>query len=167
MKVVNAELNVIKLIGITDRTCLSNELNPETCKIPACVMKYFQGMLFDKIPDRLSPGKTFCIYTDYESDYNGMYTYFIGEEVTSLENVPEGFSALTIPAQKYSKFTTDAGPMPAVVQNAWQEIWKVMDGEQKGLREYRADFEVYDERATDPSKTVLDIYIGVKSKQPA
>ncbi|MCX6958657.1 MAG: hypothetical protein NT164_09000 [Verrucomicrobiae bacterium] len=26
---------------------------------------------------------------------------------------------------------------------------------------YLADFEVYDERATDPQKTILDIYVGI------
>ena len=31
-----------------------------------------------------------------------------------------------------------------------------------GKRKYIADFEVYDERASDPNNTVIDIYIGTE-----
>ncbi len=44
----------------------------------------------------------------------------------------------------------------------WQNIWKMESEELKGKRAYLTDFEVYDKRALDPSKTVLDIYLGVK-----
>lgn len=167
MKVSHTQIDEIKLIGITARTSLAKELNEDTCKIPGCVMKFFHEALFEKIPNRLSPGKTYSAYTEYESDYTGEYTYFLGEEVSSFDNVPEGFSTLTIPPQRYAKFTTDPGPMPQVVQEAWQDIWEMTADEQGGPREYIADFEVYDERATDPSNLVLDIYIGVKAKLPA
>ena len=167
MEINNTQLNEIKLIGLKDRTSLSNELNPDTCKIPNYVMKYFGQMLFSQIPNRVSPGKTYCIYSEYESDYKGEYTYFIGEAVSSFDNVPDGFSTLTIPAQSYKKFTTEPGAMPEVVQKAWQDIWKMEDENSLGAREYIADFEVYDERAIDPSNAALDIYIGVKSKQLA
>lgn len=30
-----------------------------------------------------------------------------------------------------------------------------------GQRAYKADFEVYDQRAADPNSAVLDIYIGL------
>jgi predicted transcriptional regulator YdeE len=52
--------------------------------------------------------------------------------------------------------------MPEVCIDMWQNIWKMKSGELGGKRAYLADFEVYDKRALDPSKTVLDIYVGVK-----
>jgi len=67
-----------------------------------------------QISHRIEPNTTYCVYTDYESDFNGDYTYFIGEKVSSFDNLPEGFVALTIPAQNYVKFTNGPGPMPHV-----------------------------------------------------
>jgi predicted transcriptional regulator YdeE len=46
--------------------------------------------------------------------------------------------------------------------NAWQQIWKMSSDDFGGDRAYIADFEVYDQRARDPSNTSLDIYIGIK-----
>lgn len=86
----------------------------------------------------------------------------IGEEVTEVGSLSEGLKAFTIPAQTYAQFTTDAGPMPQVVIAAWQEIWQMRDTDLGGKRAYQADFELYDERARDPQKTVVDLYIGVK-----
>jgi predicted transcriptional regulator YdeE len=44
----------------------------------------------------------------------------------------------------------------------WQNIWRIKSDELGGKRAYIADFEVYDNRALDLRKTVLDIYLGVK-----
>ena len=52
--------------------------------------------------------------------------------------------------------------MPEVVIQAWQKIWSISHDNLEGDRAYQADFEVYDERAIDPEKTSLDIYIGIK-----
>jgi predicted transcriptional regulator YdeE len=157
------KLPEIKLIGITERTNLSQEMNPSTAKIGPTVQKYFQQGLAAKIPHRKNPGITFSIYTEYESDFTGNYTYFLGEEVTSLEQVPEGFKTLVIPAQAYTKFTTLPGPMPGVVIDAWQKIWSMTDQELAGKRAYCADFELYDERASDPHNVIVDLYIGIHS----
>ena len=53
--------------------------------------------------------------------------------------------------------------MPEVVINAWQQIWKMSAIDLGGVRAYVADFEVYDQHAMDPTNTILDIFIGVKS----
>ena len=149
------------VVGIKARTNNKAEMNPLTGKILPCVQKYFHEQLFDKIPNRKIPGTTICAYTDYESDHNGGYTYFIGEEVSSLDNIPEGFSTLTIPEQKYAKFTTEAGPMPKVCIDAWQKIWQMSAQDFGAPRRYHTDFEVYDERAKDQSNVVLDLFIGL------
>jgi predicted transcriptional regulator YdeE len=97
-----------------------------------------------------------------ESDVSGEYTYFVGEKVSALDNIPEGFCTLKIPAQTYAKFTNTPGPMPQVCIDMWQRIWQMTPQEFGGDRTFLADFEVYDERACNPLHTQLDIFIGVK-----
>lgn len=150
-----------KLVGISVRTNNQLEINPETGRIFPCVQRYFHEDLADKIVNRKNPGTTLCVYTEYESDHTGDYTYFIGEEVESFADVSGEFSQLTIPAQTYSKFTNGPAPMPEVVREPWFKIWAMGTEELGGTRAYKADFEVYDERAADHQNIVLDIYIGL------
>lgn len=164
MKKIKTQLPEIKLVGITTRTNSVQEFSSDPAKrrISATVQKYFHGGLADKIVNRKNPGTTLCVYTNYESDFMGDYTYFIGEEVTSFEGVGEGFECLTIPAQQYVKFTNEPKPMPAACIDMWQSIWNMSAVDLGGERSYVADFEVYDQRSADQSKTILDIYIGIK-----
>ena len=162
MKKEKIALAQIKLIGITARTNNTNETNPSIAKISPTVQHYFQGNLSAKILHRKNPGITFCVYTEYESDFTGDYTFLIGEEVESFDNLPEGLKAFTIEEQSYTKFTTDPGAMPGVVIKAWQNIWQMSTDDLGGQRRYHADFERYDERAIDPQNAVADIYIGIK-----
>ena len=158
------QLAELKLVGITTRTNNTHifEMDPATNKIAATVQKYFHAGLAEKIVARKNPGTTFCVYTNYESDFTGDYTYFIGEEVTSFEKIGEGFEKLIIPAQNYAKFTNQPGPMPTVCIDMWQNIWKMSAADFGGERAYIADFEVYDERSVDHNNVTLDIYIGIR-----
>lgn len=162
MQKTQTNLDEIKLVGFQARTNNQNEMDPISAKIGPLVQQYFQQQAAEKISNRTNPGRTFCAYTDYESDHTGDYTFFIGEEVTSFGEITESMESLSIPAQKYAKFTTDSGPMPVVVINAWQRIWQMPTKELGGDRRYDTDFEIYDKRAQDPSNTILDIYIGIK-----
>jgi len=159
-----AQLPEKKLVGITCRTNNAQifEGDPSTNKIAATLQKYFHNGLSMKIPNRKTPGTTYCVYTNYESDLTGDYTYFIGEEVTSFEGIDEGFETLIIPVQNYAKFTNQPGPMPVVCIDMWQNIWKMNPSDLGGERAYVSDFEVYDERSVDHNNVTLDIYIGIK-----
>jgi predicted transcriptional regulator YdeE len=157
-----AILPAMKLIGISARTSNASEFNSETAKIGATIQKYITEGVYNKIPNQKTPGKTYCVYTEYESDHTGAYTYFIGEEVGADSEIPAELSTITIPEQSYAKFTTESGQMPAVCINAWMDIWKMTSEDFGSERAFKADFEVYDERALDPANTVLDIYIGIK-----
>ena len=163
MQQIIITLPAIKLVGITARANNANEGNPDTAKIPPTLQKYFQNQVPQKITHQKKPGVTYCVFTNYESDATGDYTYFVGEEVTTFEDSSEGLETLTIPEQTYAKFTTNQGPMPQVCIEAWQEIWKMGPAELGGERSYISDFEIYDERTIDPSNTVFDIYIGLRS----
>lgn len=97
----------IKCIGIQVSTSYEKELDKMKGNIFPCVQKYFHQSLFENIPHRTHPGTTICAYSDYESDYQGAYTYFIGEEVDSYDSpIPEGMIKFIIPKQRYIKFTT-------------------------------------------------------------
>ena len=162
MQKIETSVSEIKLVGITARTNNKQEMDPATGKIGPVVQKYFHQQLAAQIPHRSTPGVTYCVYTEYESDYTGDYTYFIGEKVDSVEGVPADFKTLTIPAQTYAIFTAGPAPMPDVIRNAWMDIWKKSDADFGGKRAYVADFELYDERASNPNAAVIDIYIGIR-----
>lgn len=162
MKKELANKSEIKLVGLTARTNNKNEMNPQTSKIGELAGRFWSQNIATQIPDRRNPGITLSVYTEYDSNEHGDYTYFIGEEVSSFENTPSELQRLTIPAAKYQKFTTPSGKMPEVVISAWQQIWKMASDDFGGDRAYIADFEAYDQRAIDPANTSLDIYIGIK-----
>lgn len=152
----------IKLVGITARTSNAREMNPDTAKIGTTMQKFFGSGMQEQIFRRKKPGTVFAVYTNYESDEHGEYTYFLGEEVSDFENIQQGFETLTILAQTYVKFTSDPGKMPAVCIDMWQNIWKMNASDLGAERAYIADFEVYDERSHNPEQAVLDIYIGIR-----
>jgi predicted transcriptional regulator YdeE len=152
----------IKLMGISVRTNNADEIAIENGKIVPCLQRYFGEQLAEKIPFRKKAGSTLCVYTGYESDHTGAYTYFVGEEVSSHDQVPEGLEKLVIPPQTYVKFTNGPGPMPAVVREPWFKIWQMDENALGGKRRFLADFEVYDERAQNPAQAIVDICIGIE-----
>lgn len=157
------QLDEITLVGIQVRTSYQREIDKMRGAIFPCVQHYFHQRLFDRIPDRKRPGTTFCAYTDYQSDHLGAYTYFIGEEVTSIPDLLlPGFALLKVPQQKYAKFTTGPAPMPHVVVNAWEAIWEMSSQELGGRRRFHTDFEIYDHRAADHENIVMDLFVGVE-----
>ena len=159
-KIIKTE---IKLVGIKARTKNVAEMDPSqaNAKIGPLVEKYWNEGVSNKVTNRKAPGVTFCAYTEYESDHNGDYTFFIGEEVESFKSTPEGYSEITVPAGEFAKFTSETGGMPKVCIELWQKIWKMGDAEFGGKRKYTVDYEVYDQRAQDPKNTELDIYIAI------
>ena len=66
-----------------------------------------------------------------------------------------------MPGGQYAVLTSDNGPLPKVVPEAWQQLWKLED-DRKLERAYQTDFEIYDQRAQDPESAQVDIYVGVK-----
>jgi len=167
MQKIITTLPEIKLVGISTRTNNAHlfDTNVEINKVAATVQKYFHNGLADKLYNRKNPGTTFCVYTNYESDENEDFTYFIGEAVNNFDEVPKGFETLIIPMQNYAKFTSQAGPMPAVCIQMWKDIWQMSPAILGGKRAYIADFEVYDERSKDHNSTILDLYIGIIIEQ--
>lgn len=158
------KLGDLTLIGITARTNNKNEMNPETAKIGQIAGYYWGNQIANAFKNRVNPGVTYSVYTEFESDEHGEYTYFLGEQVSSLDNQDYSqFKSLTIPTSSYQKFTTPAGKMPEIVIHAWQKIWQMNNKDFEGKRTYVADFEIYDQKAINPENSIVDIYIGIKN----
>ena len=183
MEKIITQLPEIKLVGISTRTNNEAEENIFTMKIFRTLRQYFNEGLQEKIMHRVKPGTTYCAYTKYRTDfitgrynYRSEYTYFVGEEVSSFDDLPEGFTTLTIPAQNYVKFTNGPGGMPEVRAELWEKVWKMSPQELGGQRAFLTDFETYEEpfrdyqirifqyrdfRRSDHQNIVLDLYLGI------
>lgn len=166
MKQIKRHISEIKLVGISVITSNKAEMNTHTAKIWPTIQRFFGEKLQNKIHNRKKPGTTFSVYTNYKDPKNIMdcdYTYFFGEEVTSFENIESGLTKLVIPEQIYSEFTSNRGKISEEVVEMWKKIWSMNTQELGGKRAFLADFEVYDERSSNPDSAVFNIYVGIKS----
>jgi len=148
------------VIGISARTSNAQEVTSDGV-IAKIWGRLFQEGLLAKIP-RKADQNIVAVYTDYASDHNGEYTYILGARVTSDAEVPAGMVATKIPAGKFAVFTSERGPAPKVVPELWMKINSLPAGAIGANRRYKADFEIYDERATDPQNLQMDVYIGIQ-----
>ena len=162
MKKIKEELNAFDVIGLCVQSNNKIEEDFENSKIFPVVRRFVHDKIADQIPGRASTGVLYCGYTDYESDHEGEYTYFIGERVEQGTETPAGLMKITIPQQSYIKITSGPAPMPQVVKEPWQKIWGMTARDLGGQRSFKTDFEIYDERAADHSAIVMDIFVGIE-----
>lgn len=151
------------LAGLQVRTSLKKESDPSTAVIYEVIQDYYNQFINEKTPHRKNPKTLICAYTNYESDYKGEFDYFVGEEVTSFDELPENICQLTVPNQKYLKFDTEVGALEKVLPEKWREIWDKEGVEDVAyIRSYGVDLEVYDRRALNPAEAQVDIFVSVK-----
>jgi predicted transcriptional regulator YdeE len=122
--------------------------------------RFIDQAMADRIPDKAG-SNLYAVYSQYASDHNGEYTFMVGSPAKAQAAVPSGMVLKTVAPGKYAVITTQKGPFPKVIPEAWLEIFKVED-EGKLNRSYQTDFELYDERALDPQNGQIDIYVGLK-----
>jgi len=146
----------ILLSGYTMKTSNEMEFDSSQAKIPQFLGQYF-ARLSANIQHKVSSGTTYCAYFDYQDKADGLYSYFVGEAV-STENA--GLYNLVIPSGKYKKITTSTGVIPAIVIEAWQKIW--CDDAKLSERNFIVDFEIYDARCSDMANAIVDVVIGIK-----
>jgi predicted transcriptional regulator YdeE len=152
-----ADIKPMMLIGIEEKTRNSDEVNG-IGKIPTLIQTFYNDVLIG-IPNR-EGNHILAVYTDYETDEYGLYTYFIGAKVKDLSFIPEGLVGRKIPSGRYAIIPSAKGKIHDIVIQAWQSIWQ--DNELKKIRAYSADFEFYDERFLDSYNAQIDIYIAVQ-----
>src|SRR5262249_45530212 len=148
------------VVGIEARTDNAREMTG-TGIIAKQWGRFVGENLLAQIPNRIDSA-ILAVYSDYESDEDGEYSFMIGARVTSAAAVPAGMVARSVPGGRYAVFTSERGAVEKVVVETWQKIWSATKAELGGERAYSVDFEVDDERARDPKNTQVDIYVGIK-----
>lgn len=144
------------VIGVSVRTNNAKEQTPDG-QIGKTWQRLSQEKFVANIPNKTD--KTIiAVYADYASDKDGDYTFILGAKVASDKEIPPGMVAVKVPAARYARFTTEKGPAYKVVPDTWKRIWNHPGGE----RTYKSDFEIYDQRAVDPEKSQVDVYVGIK-----
>ena len=154
------EQDEFTVVGIAARTSNAKEMTADGV-IGKQWGRLMQENFVSKIPNK-SDQSIVAVYTDYASDHNGDYTFLLGARVTSDSDVPTGMVAKKVPAGKFAVFTSEKGPAPQVVPALWMKINALPKTAVGGDRTYRADFEVYDQRAADPQNMVMDAYVGIR-----
>ncbi|MCD4770212.1 MAG: GyrI-like domain-containing protein [Bacteroidales bacterium] len=153
------EKNELKLIGIKGRTNNEVEMQGQGI-IPRFWDRFYSEQIIGKIPNKSGNGTVIAVYCEFESDDSGPYSFFIGVEVDSFADIPEGMESLLIPKSKYLEISTQRGKLQEVGIQAWQKIWQ-----NQPIRENRsfiADLEVYSADAQNPENARFDIYLGMK-----
>jgi len=84
------------VIGVSVRTSGQKEAGGNG-QVPALWARSLEDGTFERIPNR-TDDKMLAVYTDFDGDQTGVYTYILGARVSSAEKVPHGMVAVTIPA---------------------------------------------------------------------
>ena len=153
------EQKAFSVIGLAVRTNNKAEATGQG-EIPKLWQRFIQEGTADKIPNRADQ-TLIVVYTDYESDQNGEYTYLIGSRVTSTTNVPAGLTLKEIPAASYAVLESEKGPAAVVLPKIWLQIWSTPAKDLGGQRAFQADFEVYPP-GFDPQNVQVTLHIGLK-----
>ena len=161
------EMNLVKLhvdsfhvIGIEARTTNAREAMADGLIGPLW-RRFAAEDLLDRIPHR-SDAHIVAVYSDYESDKDGPYTYTLGAKVTSTRDVPPGMVSRKVLSGDYAMFTAQGGPPPKMTVDLWKRIWSL---EKPGplQRAYQTDFEVHNNGLrAQPPDTHIDVYIGLQ-----
>jgi predicted transcriptional regulator YdeE len=148
------------VVGIAVRTSNAEQMT-DARPIGKQWERFFKEGVLAAIPNK-ADGNILALYTEYASDKDGEYTYVLGARVTIVESVPDGMVAKNIPAGRYAVFTSERGPVQKVIVEMWRRVWATPKSELGGDRTYKADFEVYDQRARNPADSVVDLYVAVR-----
>jgi len=148
------------VVGIAVRTSNAEQMTPER-PIGKQWERLFKEGVLAAIPNK-ADGNIVALYAEYASDKDGEYTYVLGARVTKVESVPAGMVVKNVPAGRYAVFTSEKGPVQKVVVEMWQKVWATPKSALGGDRTYKADFEVYDQRAKNPADSVVDLYVSVR-----
>ncbi|MEE6126151.1 GyrI-like domain-containing protein [Chryseobacterium arthrosphaerae] len=150
----NMKVEPFKVIGIAVRT--TNENNQAAKDIPVLWEKFMSEDILNAIPNKIDTA-VYSIYTDYEKDHTKPYTTMLGCKVENLDHIPEGMVGKSFEGGNYIRFTPKGNLAEGLVINEWNKIWNMDLG-----RVFTADFEIYGEKARNPSEAEVDILIAVE-----
>jgi predicted transcriptional regulator YdeE len=149
----NQKIQTFHVIGISVRT--TNENGQAAIDIPALWNQFMMEGISEKIPNKVDDS-LYCIYTDYELDHTKPYTTILGCKVENVNTIPNGMIGKTLPEATYKKHIAKGNILQGMVFNEWTKIWN-----SDIQRTFTSDFEIYDERAANPEKAEVAIFIAV------
>ena len=148
------KIEPFQVIGISIRT--SNENNQTTSDIGSLWARFMIENILQKIPNKISDA-ILSIYTNYESDHTKPYDTILGCKVSSLDEIPVGMVGQSFEGGTFAKFVSKGDVTKGAIYNTWVEIWNTNLN-----RLYTADFEIYGEKAKDPSNAEVDIFVAIR-----
>lgn len=150
----NIKLEAFTIVGIAVKT--TNKNGQSATDIGNLWEKFIGDQILDKIPNKID-FTIYSVYTDYEGNYTQPYTTILGCKVSNTSSIPDGMVVVSIDVSHYSKYTAKGNLREEIVYNEWTKIWK-----NDLNRSYKADFEVYGEKAQDPTNAEVEIFVGLK-----
>jgi len=152
-KMENVEKPAFYIVGIECKTSNDPAVGPQ--QIGQLWSRFFienvAGRVLNKVSDDV-----FALYCEYEGDYTKPYTFVIGCQVSSVDQIPEGMVFKVLPSAKYTVYSVE-GEYPQSLVKTWGEIW------QSDLkRTYSGDFEVYGEKFFTTDSKPVDVYIAIE-----
>jgi predicted transcriptional regulator YdeE len=146
--------------GVAARTNNATEMSGNG-RIGNVWQTFLQPSLVNRIPNRIGVDPI-AVYTEYETDHTGYYTYLLGLPISSTDMLPANLTIKHVPAGCYVVIPSRRGPVAEVVREVWQRIWSMSEEELGGVRAFQTDYEIYDQRATDPANAQVDVYVGLR-----
>lgn len=147
------------VVGLTARTSNARELSGNGV-IGGMWARLRKEGLLDRIKHR-ADDHIVAVYSDYESDKDGEYTYTLGSKVSSVKDLPAEMVVRRTDSGEYGIFTAQGGPAAQLVMGLWQRIWS-LEKSPSLHRAYRTDFEIYLNPNADDAGQKVDVYIGLK-----
>ncbi len=145
------------IIGISIRT--TNENGQASKEIAELWNTFMSENVLTKIPSKID-NEIYSLYTDYESDHTKPYTTILGCKVENLNSIPNGMIGRSFEGGTYVKTTAKGDLMKGLVVDQWSKIFEMeLD------RTYNADFEIFGEKAQNPSNAEVDFYVGVQHEK--
>src|ERR1700744_987884 len=99
--------------GLTARTNNAHEMSGKG-KIGDVWQTFLQPNMAVKIPNKIGVD-LIAVYTDYETDHTGHYTYLLGVPVVSAESLPAKLTVRHVPGGRYAMFSSERGPVTQVI----------------------------------------------------
>lgn len=139
------------LVGLAVRTDNSKAMED----IPEVTAEFQEGWQ-EKIQNCISDD-IFCAYLEYEGDHTEPYTFIIGCQVSSVDEIPEGMVVKKLEGGTYAKVDVQ-GEYPHSLIDAWQSIW---EHDESLDRSYTTDFELYGQNFTEEDNCQFSIYLAL------
>jgi len=148
------KMEAFSIIGISIKTTNENEQSDQ--EIPALWNRFMAENIISKIPNKIDDD-IYSLYVDYESDHTKPYTTIIGCKVKKLDTIPNGMIGRSFHGGNYAKTSIQGDLMNGIIKEHWLKIFDMeLD------RTYTVDFEIYGEKAKDPSNAEVDFYVGIQ-----